>query len=115
MASVHDTILWVAGTGTFLSVLGTVYAIRLVRTERALGPSARALRIRARAEKVATQLRALAEPHHQEDRDSLRRRLSEAGLRGRHALETFGALRGGLALGLPVLAFLALPVTTLIG
>jgi tight adherence protein C len=116
-----DTLIFIlTGTAAFIAVLAGLYGVRLLlnpertasdRIADLTGGSERsnALLDSAPLQRVAGGVAALSSPESTEDQNLMRTWLSQAGYRSSNNLELYSAARSGLALVMPLLAFIILP------
>ena len=102
----ENAILLITGAASFMAVIGGLYGVQLLLNPERSGRD----RI---ADLTGGQDRggvaSLASPDNEEEQNLMRTWLTQAGYRSRTNLESYSAVRAGLALVLPLVAFAALP------
>jgi tight adherence protein C len=116
----ENAILFIAGSAAFMAVIAGLYGVQLLlnpeRTARdrivdLTGGRERGEDLLASqsVQRVTGSVAALASPDNLEEQNLMRTWLTQAGFRSRNNLELYSAVRAGLALVLPLLAFVILP------
>ncbi len=116
----ENAILLIAGSAAFMAVIGGMYGVQLLlnpeRTARdriadLTGGRERGDDLLASQpiQRVTGGVASLAVADNEEEQNLMRTWLTQAGFRSRTNLEAYSAARAGLALVLPLLAFIILP------